>query len=205
MRSYMSEWSVKKNQSSAKVRTRLERSLSGHVPVSITRRIAPDEVFDGVVLDLAAEWVLLACLREGGYLNGYTVLRIADIGAVKTDQRFLPFLQAHQPWPPARPAEPIDLTGPDRLLKDIAQAAPIMTIYREARYPDALWIGSPVEWARKSAWILTIDPDMTWDDHMTKFKFKHLTRIDFSDDYTRVVEELAGPLPPRGPRPEQKA
>lgn len=201
----MSEWSVKKNQSPAKVRARLERSLNGHVPVRIARHVAPDEVFDGVVLDLAAEWGLLACLREGGYLNGYTVLRIADIGAVKTDQRFLPFLQAHQPWPPARPAEPIDLTGPDRLLKDIAQAAPIMTIYREARYPDALWIGSPVEWARKSAWILTIDPDMTWDDHMTKFKFKHLTRIDFSDDYTRVVEELAGPLPPRGPRPEQKA
>jgi hypothetical protein len=40
---------------------------------------------------------------------------------------------------------------------------------------------------------------------MTKFKFKHLTRIDFSDDYTRVVEELADPLPSRGPQPEQKA
>lgn len=201
----MSEWSVKKNQSSAKVRTRLERSLSGHVPVRITRRVAPDEVFDGVVLDLAAEWVLLACLRDGGYLDGYTVLKIADIRTVKADKRFVPFLQAHQSWPPARPAGPVDLTEPARFLKDIAQAAPVMALYREARRPNMFTVGTPVEWGRKSAWILGIDPDMTWRDYMTEFKFKHLTRIDFSDDYTRAVRELAGPLPPKGPRPEQKA
>ncbi|WP_263970142.1 hypothetical protein [Zafaria cholistanensis] len=40
---------------------------------------------------------------------------------------------------------------------------------------------------------------------MTKFKFKHLTRVDFSDDYTRAVLELAGPLPPKGSRHGQRA
>lgn len=196
----MSEWGVKKNQASSKVLSRLERSLSGHVPVRVSRRVAPDEVFDGVVSDLAAEWVLLACLRDGGYLNGYTMLRVADIRTVKTDERFVPFLQTHQSWPPAPPVKPVDLTGPARFLKDIAHTAPAMALYEEARRPDMLWVGAPVEWRRKSAWILTIDPDMTWDGFMTKFKFKHLTRIDFSDDYTRAVLELAGPLPPKGAR-----
>lgn len=62
-----------------------------------------------------------------------------------------------------------------------------------------------MDWGRKSVWVLTVDPDMTWDGFMTKFKFKHLTRVDFVDDYTRAVRELAGPLPSKGARQGQKA
>lgn len=57
-------------------------------------------------------------------------------------------------------------------------------------------IGSPADWGKKSVWILTIYPDRTWDDYMTQFKYKHLTRIDFADDYNKALVKMACPKPP---------
>lgn len=193
-----------KNRSLEKIRSRLSRSMGELLPVGISRRCAPNEPVDGIVLDLADEWVLLAVLRDGGYFNGFTVLRVADISTVNSKKTFIPFLHSHQPWPPARPKEPIDLTGPASFLADVARTATVVGLWTEVRQPDMLWIGAPVEWGKKSAWVLTIDPNATWEDLMIKVKFKHLTRVDFSDDYINAVLELAGPMPPRTVQPGQK-
>ncbi|MFF5791273.1 hypothetical protein ACFY5D_04440 [Paeniglutamicibacter sp. NPDC012692] len=169
--------------------------MSELLPVYISRHCAPNELFGGIVLDLDAERVLLAGLRDGGYFDGYTIFRLADIRAVRASKTFIPFLHSHQPWPPARPPEPIDLAGPASFLADISQTAAVIGLHTEVRRPNMLWIGTPVEWGKKSAWFHTIDPRAQWDDLLIKVKFKHLTRVDFSDDYINVVFELAGHAP----------
>jgi hypothetical protein len=188
---------TKKGQSRKKIRAQLQRSLVDGVPVRIFRTVVSDETLDGVVLDLAPEWILLAGLREGGYLNGYAVVRLQDFRRVEMRTTFLPFLRERQTWPPARPEGTIDLSGPRTFLADAARLASVVSLYEEARRPDMLWVGSPEDWGKTSSWILAIEPDATWDDSMTRFKFKHLTRIDFADDYNKAMRSLAGPKPPR--------
>jgi hypothetical protein len=186
---------VKKSQSRRKIGASLRRSLSDVVPVRITRTVVPNEALDGIVLDLAPDWVLLAQLRGGGYFDGYCIVRRADLRRVETRTTFLPFLREHQPWPPAKPAGSVDLSGPHTFIADAARYASVVSLYEEARRPDMCWIGSPEDWGEKSAWILTIEPDATWDGFITRFKFKHLTRVDFADDYNNAVLTLAGPKP----------
>ncbi|MFB0834281.1 hypothetical protein ACX8Z9_14405 [Arthrobacter halodurans] len=174
----------------------LQRSLDQSVPVQIVRTVAPNETLHGIVLDLTRDWVLLTGIRDGGYFDGYNIVRPTDFRSVETDTRFLPFLREHQAWPPAQPAEPIDLSSPSNFISAAASLAGVVTLFEEARRPDMCWIGSPADWGKKSVWILTIDPDATWDDYMTQFKFKHLTRIDFADDYNKALVTVAGPKPP---------
>ncbi|MGP5397683.1 hypothetical protein [Arthrobacter rhombi] len=188
---------MKKNQSPEKILTRLNLSLSEDVPIRISRHSDPDEPLAGIVLQLAAEWVLIAAIRNGGYFDGYSIIKTGDIRAIKAETTFVPYLRTHQAWPPERPAGTIDLTGPASFLKEIGATATVVALYEEVRRPGMLWIGAPVERGKKSVWILTIAPDATWDTSITKFKFKHLTRVDFSDDYSKAIFELAGAVPPK--------
>lgn len=55
----------------------------------------------------------------------------------------------------------------------------------------------PVEWDKKSVWLLTIDPGANWEDFMTKIRFKDLTQVSFGGDYEQALLYAAGGLPPR--------
>lgn len=37
-----------------------------------------------------------------------------------------------------------------------------------------------------------IEPDGTWDEMWTNTRFKHLTRVDFLDDYSVAMGQIAG-------------
>ncbi len=76
----MSECAVtKKSQSRKKLLATLRESLATATPVRIQRAVEPEEVLQGVVLELSEEWVLLADIRDGAYLDGYRVLRLTDL------------------------------------------------------------------------------------------------------------------------------
>ncbi|GAA3705699.1 hypothetical protein GCM10022377_19320 [Zhihengliuella alba] len=182
--------------SSRKIRVRLRRSAAEQVPVVVRRRFDVQEEVLGIVLELGAHWVLLASLRDAAYFDGFTLLRLEDIHRVKVDPTFLPALRGREAWPPSGPARPLDLDGPLGFLPGIAEQAPVLALHEEARRPDMLWIAAVSEVGQKSVLVRMIDPDCTWNDFFTKVKYRHLTRIDFGDDYSRAVLEVAGPASP---------
>lgn len=184
-----------KKHSREKITARLERSMTSELPLKITRFPTPGETFNGVVLEIGADWVLLAQLRDGGYVDGYSILRIDTIRTTKVETTFLPFLLAHQVWPPVKPMDSIDLSELATVIADVAEVAGVMSIFEERRRPDSLWIGTPLEFGKKSMWFKTIEPKAVWEDVQIKVKLKNLTRIDFLDDYTNAIFELAGPAP----------
>jgi hypothetical protein len=186
---------VKKRMSDKKVRKRLQRSLAECVPVVIVRRFDPAEKLRGFVLDIGAHWILLAALRDKAYFDGYTLVRIEDIRSAQTDATFLPVLRTQQEWPPSQPTEPLDLTGPASFLPAIGQLATVFVLHEETRRPDMTWIASPTEVRKNTTWVRMIDPDGTWNDFLTKSKYRHLTRLDFCDDYSRAVLSIAGTHP----------
>ena len=92
----MSECAVtKKSQSRKKLLATLRESLATATPVRIQRAVEPEEVLQGVVLELSEEWVLLADIRDGAYLDGYRVLRLTDLVQVVLETTFLSFLHQH--------------------------------------------------------------------------------------------------------------
>lgn len=175
----------------------LRESLEAGTPVQVQRSVDPEEVLEGVVLELSEEWVLLAGLREGAYLNGYHALRVKDLVDVESETRFLPFLQRHQTWPPARPAVEFELSDLRSIVTVGASVAGVVSIYREAKWPGTVLIGAPIEWTKKSLWLLPITPRCHWEDHMVQVRLKDLTQVGFGGDYEAAVLEVAGSVPPR--------
>lgn len=186
---------VKTKMSDKKVRRRLQRSQAESVPVVIVRRFDAAEELRGFVLDTGAHWVLLAALRDKAYFDGYTLVRIQDIRSLQIETTFLPVLRTQPAWPPSPLTEPLDLTGPASFLPAIGRLATVFVLHEEIRRPDMTWIATPAEVRKKATWVRIIEPGGTWTDFLTKSKYRHLTRLDFCDDYSRAVLSIAGTHP----------
>lgn len=177
----------------------LRESLEAGTPVQVHRSVEAEDVLEGVVLELSDEWVLLAGLREGAYLNGYHALRVKYLVDVEPETRFLPFLQRHHPWPPAHPAGDLALSDLRSIVTAGASVAEVVSIYREAKRPGTLLIGAPIEWTKKSLWLLPVTPQCRWERQMDQVRLKDVTQVGFGGDYETAVLEVAGPVPPRTP------
>lgn len=186
----------KETQSSKKMRELLGRSLKESRPVSIQRAVEQDEILDGIVLAFNSRWVLIASVRDGGYLDGYKVLRLADLRRVNSTP-FEGFLRQGAGWPPKKPLASFDLRDPRSIMQTAAGESPIVTVFREVKRPATCLIGAPVDWGKKSVWLLPINPEANWEDFMTKIRFKDVTQVAFGGDYERALLYVAGDIPPR--------
>lgn len=81
------------------------------------------------------------------------------------------------------------------MLRSVAENTPVYGLHEEGRRPGSLWICSPRQWRKRSVWVRMIEPDGTWDEMWTNTRFKHLTRVDFLDDYSVAMGQIAGPDP----------
>lgn len=157
------------------------------------------------MVELGGTWVLLAGIRDGAYLNGYHALRLQDLVRVEAHATFVPLLQRRQSWPPAAPISCPDLSETRSIITARVSLTGVVSDYREATRPGTLLIGAPVEWVKKSVWLLPITPEGRWEQFMDKIRLKDITQIGFGDDYERAVLELARPLPSRSARHGQPA
>jgi hypothetical protein len=187
----------KKKQSRKKIRSLLVQSMKGARPVRIQRTVERHETEHGVVLELNTDWVLVASLRDGGYQDGYRVFRLADLRRVEPEATFEKFFHRDAQWPPVTPSAPFDLTNPRTIIEAAAKTSTIITVFREAKYPGKCWIGAPVDWGKASVWLLTLDPQASWEDFMFKIRFKDITQISFGGDYEKALLYVAGDIPPR--------
>ena len=91
-----------KKQSRNEIRFRLEQSMAQQQPVSIARSVKQGTERHGVVQEIGDEWMLMAAIRDGGYLNGYMVLRLDLIRHVRLDQGLEDFLKGDWAGRPKR-------------------------------------------------------------------------------------------------------
>lgn len=188
---------AQKKQSRTKLLATLREFLETSTPVQLRRAVEPEEVLQGVALELSEDWVLLAGLREGAYLDGYQLLRVKDLVDVVPETRFLPFLQRLRPWPPARPAVDLELSDLRSIITAGAAAAEVVSVSRETKRPGTVLIGAPIEWTKKTLWLLPITPQCRWEQHLVQVKLKDVTQVGFGGDYEAAVLDVAGPVPPR--------
>lgn len=184
-----------KAQSKKKIRSLLARSLKDSLPVRIRRTVERHETEPGIVLDMNAEWVLIASIRDGGYLDGYRVFRVGQLRRVELETTFEKFLHQSAQWPPAPPSPSFELTNPKTIVEGAVKAATIVTLFQEVKRPGRCVIGAPVEWRKKSLLLQTIDRGAKWEDYVVKISFKNLTQVSFGGDYEKALLYLAGDVP----------
>ena len=169
---------AKKTQSKKNIRSLLEQSAKESLPLRIRRGVQKNEVVHGTVLEIGTDWILLASLRDGGYLDGYTALRVEDLRLVEAEETFLPVLKKDSQWPPKKPST-LDIANPRTIMETAAAKETLVAVFQEAKRPDTCLIGAPMDWGKKSVWLLTVDPAAQWEDFLIKLPFKDITRISF--------------------------
>jgi hypothetical protein len=81
------------------------------------------------------------------------------------------------------------------MLQCLASQAPTVTVHVENDEPGVCFIGVPMEWTDGALWMQEISPRATWDDTLSKWRFRHITRVDVGASYEAALYEVAGPPP----------
>jgi hypothetical protein len=170
----------------------LRQSMSDATPVAIRRSVERHETQQGVVLALSDEWALFANLNDAVILDGYDVVRRAEIIRAWHKPLFADYLARHNVWPPTAPPG-IDLTD-TRTVIESTSVSTVASIACEEKHPQRLLIGFVAQWRKKSLWLRTIDTDCQWEDFDVKLRLKDITQVSFGSAYERAVLEVAGPF-----------
>lgn len=185
----------------AEVAAALTAALQERTLVALGRDIPGSEALLGYVVGIAGEaegWALIAVLDERLHLDGWSAVRLADVLAVAEigGPESFPSLAlvARGYWPPFAP-DGVALGSAGDLLTSTAALAPLVSVFREDRDPETVWIGTVTEVGPKKARLLRIDEDAEWEDEPAKVRLADITRIEFGGQYEAALLEVGGAAP----------
>lgn len=161
----------------------------GHL-VQIHRSLRHVVPLDGFVVEIGAKWALLAVTGNGGYLEGWTAVRVRDITRVTRNRSFEAKFAARQPlWPP-RFDTPVDLDSTAGVIQTMGQQAGLIAVEQEKRISGAMWIGRPTRVRSGRLELLQVDPKGRWHDKSQPFSLRHITSITIGSRYLTALEHL---------------
>jgi hypothetical protein len=110
--------------------------------VRLSRTLEAVDAIEGYVLTVAPKWTLIAKLDDCIFINGYAVVRTADIDGLESSEGVGSFVQRalalQEEWPPsARRPTDIDLAENRTLLRSVRKRQPVCCIYNEVIAPGA--------------------------------------------------------------------
>lgn len=180
-----------KKQSRKKIRSRLEQSMMEQHPVSIARSVKTGSERHGVVQEIGDEWMLMAAIRDGGYLNGYMALRLDLIRHVRLERGLEDVLKQQPDWPPAALAAQ-STQSPRSILESAAETTSPLAVFMEEKWPKPFFVGVPVKYSKKAVELVTIGTNARWEDGTFKVKYKDLTQVSFGGDYEKALWMAVG-------------
>lgn len=175
---------------------RLQRAKDELALVRIDRGRDVDSV-EGYVVGVGVRWLLLAFLDDAIVLDGHTALRLQDVRRVRFRTNGGMAQQAltlRGQWPPALPAEPIDLDD-DRGLFTSLLTQPFLNVQPENDNPDVCYIGAPEGLGDRSLRLLEITPRGVWGTRTTKYRVQDITRVEIGGRYEQALLSVAGTAP----------
>lgn len=181
------------------MRSRLERARSTGKGIRVVRSIPGADVIKGYVLSLGPKWVLLTYVDESR-VNGFVALRIRDMERIQPLEQGAFYRKASElagVWPPALPAEQIDLSTTRGLIENAHAHFTLVNLQMERDAPDVAFIGVPTRWGKKKVWLNEVDSAAIWTDTVSKWAFADITRVQFSTTYGNDLLLVAGPPPGR--------
>ncbi len=146
----------------------------------------------GFVLDYSDSLTLLNVLDYDFNLNGFSVVRNADIAKYKVydkDDYFLNMALRLKSIKPARKPK-IDLMDWASVLQTAQKRFPLITIHREAISNEVCYIGKLISLTEKTFSLFDIDSSANWDRPYRR-KLADLTKVDFGGGYEDALWRVA--------------
>lgn len=175
----------------------LNDALRAQVPV----RVARDQDWwaadvNGFVVSMSTQWVAVQRLVDAVYVDGYEVVRVADVTDVDDDredgyiQRALAAL--------GRPARDF-LLPEDAQVEDVLRAAghhsPLVCVHLEMADDSPLLVGRLVRFGTKTFDMQLVGPRGVWEVDSARITYRDVTRVQFGDRYSRALDTF-GEQPP---------
>jgi len=163
---------------------------------------------EGFVVGVEEDLVLVHVIDPAIVLDGFRVLRVADVTTVDSSFESAPFLERALRLRRQRPRKPdgIRLDSVRALIESAGQSFPLITLHREREHKDSCWIGKLAEVDDLRVTIDYITPAAEWDGQ-ERYALRVLTKIDFGGRYEEALAAVAGLAPPvrrRSTRPLQR-
>jgi hypothetical protein len=160
--------------------------------VSLTRRFEEHSEL-GYVLAVDSERFLLLCVSPQIRLEGFSVLRTADVAELEAPHEHAEFVEEalRLRGESVETAPDIALGDTGAAIRSAAATFPLVTLHREEVDPDACHIGAVVRVTDDSVRILEIDPDADWEEEETTYALSEITRIDFGGGYEEALALVA--------------
>lgn len=183
-----------------KLTARLQRALDGPEAVRVTRAILGADVLEGYLIASSAKWTVLARLADDFTIDGHVAVRTRHISRVQRHPKHelaSKLLTGRGQWPPStlETMPPLDVTG--SLLQGLAAHGPTLSVFVESDDPEVCFIGVPVDWTERALWLDEISPQATWEDTLSQWRYRDITRVDVGGRYEAALLEAAGPPPTR--------
>jgi hypothetical protein len=187
----------KDEAAAAKVASRLARAQAEGLLVRVRRTLPDADVLDGFVVDVGPQWLALARLSDRIELDGWSLLRLADVRSVKLEPDADCFevraLRARGQWPPAAPGVPLDDTAAAVLAAGAAH--PLVAVHRELDRPDVAWVGAVRGVRGATLFLLEVGVQADWSRKPRAYDLDDITRVDFGGGYEEALALVAGKAP----------
>lgn len=179
-------------------RAALQKACASGALVRLERSAFDARPLDAFVLRVSDQLALLAPIRDRLDLDGYDVIRIADVTAVKRSPKAAFYKRALtlKTQAPTEPAS-IAIDSIVGLLRSLKKLDKLAVITREAITPDECDIGRIVSSTRSHYRIDAITPTAKWEPDHRRFRIDDVTRIQLDGAYERTLAALAGSSSPR--------
>ncbi len=173
------------------VREKLDRAIIDRRLVRVTRDLLFSDDDTCVVLAVGSKWVLVRSVSDGGYLDGFHVLRVKDITKVERDRSFAAKAVQLQPeWPQLTPEQSIDLDSLPALLTSVGADERLFGIEKEFER-RALWIGTLDDIDTKWLWLDEVTPRGRWKKKPLGYRLRAITRVSFGGRYMDALRLAA--------------
>jgi hypothetical protein len=174
----------------------LAGAVAAHDLVRIERRRfrAADRETHGFLVVVSDELVLLSLMSDRIDLDGYEVLRTADLTACEREfprkAFYLKALKLKGESPQVPPA--LDLTNMRVLLSSAQVGFPLLVVHREHVASGECVIGRLKLTSEDAFAVRYIDPDGCWMDDTEHYRYADVTRVGFGGEYENTLAAVAG-------------
>jgi hypothetical protein len=172
----------------------IAEAIQGRVLTRLEREDIEAGHIISFVLVATGELLLLAVVSDEIWLDGFTVLRTADLTDVKVPTPHHDFQQKALELRGESPTVPeIDMTSIVTIIRSAADWFPLITVHCEVRFADCCYIGRVLDVDDERLLLTIIDPDARWDlEEPDQFLIEDITRVDFGGQYEDALYRVGG-------------
>jgi hypothetical protein len=159
--------------------------------IEIKRKKISSDITRGIILDYSSNNILLACLNDCFYLNGYTLIRKKDITdyCINDESQYFLFRAQQELGLYPKYSFNVDLNNIKSVCEEIHNFSPLITVFKEKSEDIAAYIGVITKITECTFSLYEIDSNAEWDkEHI--LNFQKISKINWGGGYENALWQV---------------